>query len=179
MNVNLKIVSLSASHLTGSPQRVTVFLEAEEGTELSAAVEAVEALFRQVIADRPAQAEVSRDTTTAQEASTPRKRRGTAEATSAATEPAQASAAQAEAPTEGRRRRNTAAEAPTEPVITDADLAKACSDAAAALGNPGLVIQVLKEDFQVKNASEIPPNLRQKFLDTLKWEVEGDAGKAA
>ena len=86
-------------------------------------------------------------------------------------------AAAAEALKPSRRRGATT---PTE--ITDADVTKAASEAAAALseqddeeGNkkngPGIIMQVLEEDFKVSNAGDIPQEDRQKFIDTLEFEV--------
>lgn len=118
--------------------------------------------------------------------STGRRRRAGADASSPSTEPASdvgASAgprrsrrsepepAPAPAAEEPRRRRRTE-EQPKDDRITDADLAKAASQASEKL-TPKLVMQIIKEDFGVETVSEIPQDKRREFLDTLKFEMEG------
>lgn len=65
------------------------------------------------------------------------------------------------------RRRRTA---PAVEGISDAEVAKAASQAAAKI-TPAVVMQILKEDHGVTTANEIPQDERQKFLDTLKAEM--------
>ena len=92
-----------------------------------------------------------------------------------------------EKPKRGRRGRKPKAEeaAPetspeaslkTPPAITDADLSKAASQAAAALGEVGVatVKEVLSE-FAVTKVSQIPHETRQEFLDTVKALLEDDS----
>lgn len=110
----------------------------------------------------------------------PTRRRARAEAPS----PSEAPASVAGAP-EPRRRRMVEAPAPApveapvrrrrgadvaEQGISDADIVKAASNAAAKL-TPAVVMQILKEDFGVEQASDLPADARQKFLDTLKFEM--------
>lgn len=94
------------------------------------------------------------------EPSTSRRRRGGSSETAATTvteEPA--------------RRRRTAPPAPPEPEgISDADLAKACSEAGRVI-TPALVLQIMQEDHGVKLANQIPQEEREKFLETLDAEV--------
>lgn len=54
--------------------------------------------------------------------------------------------------------------------ISDAEVAKAASQAAAKI-TPAVVMQILKEDYNVTTANEVPQDKRQKFLDTLKAEM--------
>jgi hypothetical protein len=86
--------------------------------------------------------------------------------------PAADAPADASAPA-GRRRRGTdaAAAEPEVKVITDADLAKAASNAAAIIGHE-VVTAVLDEVFQVKMVSDIPADQREKFLKELDDEIE-------
>lgn len=65
------------------------------------------------------------------------------------------------------RRRRTA---PAVEGISDAEVAKAASQAAAKI-TPAVVMQILKEDYNVTTANEVPQDKRQKFLDTLKAEM--------
>lgn len=99
-----------------------------------------------------------------------------------APEPAPAAAEEA-APRRSRRSAEPAAEevkaeepvrrrrtAPAVEGISDAEVAKAASQAAQKL-TPALVMQIMKEDHGVTLANEIPQDQRQKFLDTLKAEM--------
>ena len=65
-----------------------------------------------------------------------------------------------------RRRRTT----PVVEGISDAEVAKAASQAAAKI-TPAVVMQILKEDYNVTTANEVPQDKRQEFLDTLKAEM--------
>lgn len=66
--------------------------------------------------------------------------------------------------------------APAEEGISDADLTKAASQAAAKI-TPKLVMQILKEDYGVTTTNDVPKDKRQEFLDTLKFEMdEADKG---
>ena len=67
-----------------------------------------------------------------------------------------------------RRRRTT----PVEEGISDADVTKAASQAAAKI-TPKIVMDILKEDFGVGSANELPQAKRQAFLDELKYQMEG------
>lgn len=81
--------------------------------------------------------------------------------------------------TEPRTRRSRAAapvpapapepEIPQNRTITDADLSKACSDAAAIVG-PSVVTLVLT-DYGVDRVNEIAPEDREKFLADLDDEI--------
>ena len=61
--------------------------------------------------------------------------------------------------------------APAEDGISDADLTKAASQAAAKI-TPKVVMQILKEDYGVTTTNDVPKDKRQEFLDTLKYEME-------
>jgi hypothetical protein len=61
---------------------------------------------------------------------------------------------------------------PEEPAgISDADVAKAASEAARVLGNPEEVMSILGE-FGVTETSALPQNVRQEFLDICNVEIE-------
>ena len=81
-------------------------------------------------------------------------------------EPAAPAAEEVKAEEPVRRRRT----APGVEGISDAEVAKAASQAAAKI-TPAVVMQILKEDHGVTTANEIPQDQRQKFLDTLKAEM--------
>lgn len=92
------------------------------------------------------------------------------------TEPAQQPQASA-ASAGGRRRSPTANPTPTPATatstsakITDADLSKACSQGALALGPDG-VLAILGE-FGVKRSNELDEKQRQPFLDALQEDIE-------
>lgn len=95
--------------------------------------------------------------------------------------------ADAPAETSSRRRRPTEAPATEAPVITDLDLSKAASIAAATLAGlgengPAIVMTILKEDHGVGATNDIAPGEREKFLKSLKDEValaEAEKNKAA
>lgn len=79
--------------------------------------------------------------------------------------------AQIHSTTERRRTRVTAEQAPLEiKVITDADLAKACSNAAAIVGIE--VVQAVIKDFAVSSMQELAPDVREKFLGELEDEIK-------
>lgn len=119
----------------------------------------------------PAQAEVSRDTTTAQEGAGRTRQRTRTET------PAEAAPAATDEASPRRRRATAPVEASNLSPITDADLSKACSDAAAII-TPELVLDIMKEDHGVEVSGDIPKTIvdgvdqRQKFLDTLANEVK-------
>jgi len=95
-----------------------------------------------------------------------------AEANARAAE-APAADAPADAPAAAVRRRR-GSDTPAEPevkVITDADLAKAASNAAAIIGHE-VVTAVLDEVFSVKMVGEIPADKREAFLKELDDEIE-------
>jgi hypothetical protein len=61
---------------------------------------------------------------------------------------------------------------PEEPAgISDADVAKAASEAARVLGNPEEVMSILGE-FGVTETSALPQDVRQEFLDICNVEIE-------
>ena len=72
------------------------------------------------------------------------------------------------------RRRRVVAEAPAPEVkkITDADLTKACSNAAAIIGPE--IITVILGEFKVKSVNELAPDVRELFLA----EVDGELATA-
>jgi hypothetical protein len=72
-------------------------------------------------------------------------------------------------PEPARRRRPS-----SEPAgISDADLVKACSDAAEKRADMVKLIPViLKDDFGVTNTAELAQDVRQKFLDAVAYELE-------
>jgi hypothetical protein len=121
------------------------------------------------------------DTSTGQaEASPTTGRRGrrsgaTPAADAGASPAATASTAETKSPSEPepakepvRRRRAQ----PEEPAgISDADVAKAASEAARVLGNPEEVMDILGE-FGVTETSALPQNVRQEFLDICNVEIE-------
>jgi hypothetical protein len=77
-------------------------------------------------------------------------------------------AAEEPKPEEPSRRRRGAAD--DKPSITDADLTKAASEAAAEL-TPGVVKAIMKEDFGVEDVKDLKGADRQKFLDALEKEM--------
>lgn len=77
--------------------------------------------------------------------------------------------AEAEAPKPTRRRRTPAAPQKEEG-ITDADLVKACNDAAEVI-TPEVVAVVLMEDFKLEDVAGLAQEDRQKFMDALEVEV--------
>lgn len=88
------------------------------------------------------------------------------------------------APTAEEPRRRTRVTAQPEPetvkTISDADLTKACSNAAAIIG-PDLVKLVLA-DFSVDDVSKLAPDVREKFIGELSDEIrlaQEEAAKAA
>ena len=100
--------------------------------------------------------------------------------------------AEAEAPAEekpARRRRGKAAEEAEAPAeekparrrrsakkddgITDADLVKACSEAASQIG-PDLVAEILGDDYKATEVSELNQDQRKEFLETLRAEIEAE-----
>ena len=100
--------------------------------------------------------------------------------------------AEAEAPAEekpARRRRGKAAEEAEAPAeekparrrrsakkddgIKDADLVKACSEAASQIG-PDLVAEILEDDYKVTEVSELNQDQRKEFLETLRKEIEAE-----
>lgn len=200
--VILIVDSLSAAAYAGSNE-VSLILRAEGDVSLSDVVAAVETLLRDAGAtiagaepanempdDPPAATattgrtrargaaadapkdEVSRDTTTAQEGAGRGRQRTRTEA-SAETAPA----ATTESTTRRRRSSGDAPAAPPKSEITDADLSKACSDAAAVIGIE-LVMLIMKEDHAVEVSGDIPKDIvdgvdqRQNFLDTLAEQME-------
>ena len=79
-----------------------------------------------------------------------------------------------------RRNNEDAAEAPAEKPksrsrksagVSDEDLAKAASEAAAVIGHE-VVMQVLEEDYSVQTVNEIPQKSRKEFMATLRKEME-------
>lgn len=89
-----------------------------------------------------------------------------------ATAPAPTQAAQ-EPATEGRSRRTRVA-APAEPdavrTVSDADLAKACSNAAAIIGIE--IVRAVMEDFHVGTVNALTPDVRERFLSELQTEIK-------
>ena len=80
--------------------------------------------------------------------------------------------AEAEAPAEekpARRRRS----AKKDDGIKDADLVKACSEAASQIG-PDLVAEILEDDYKVTEVSELNQDQRKEFLETLRKEIEAE-----
>lgn len=67
-----------------------------------------------------------------------------------------------------RRSRRTTKE---DKGISDADLAKAASEAAAVIG-PDVVTQILDEDHGVETVNELPQDQRKKFTATLLKEIK-------
>jgi len=58
-----------------------------------------------------------------------------------------------------------------EPVeVTAADGVKAATEGAEKLG-PGMILQILEEDFKVKNVSELDPQQLREFVETIKFEM--------
>lgn len=200
--VILIVDSLSAAAYAGSNE-VSLILRAEGDVSLSDVVAAVETLLRDAGAtiagaepanempdDPPAATttgrtrargaaaeapkdEVSRDTTPAQEGAGRGRQRTRTEAS--------AETAPAATPDGSTRRRRSSGDAPAAPPkseITDADLSKACSDAAAVIGIE-LVMLIMKEDHGVEVSGDIPKDVidgvdqRQKFLDELAYQMEG------
>lgn len=100
-----------------------------------------------------------------EEAAPPRRRRRASESEDAGED-------EGAAATTGRSRRRSAGSAAKKDEITDEDLAKACSEAAREL-TPAVVKEILKEDFGVSAAKDVPQDQRRKLLDTLKEEMEG------
>ena len=86
----------------------------------------------------------------------PRSRRARGNAEEAAEAPAEKPA--------GRTRKQSAG-------VSDEDLAKAASGAAAVIGHE-VVMQVLEEDYSVQTVNEIPQKSRKEFLATLRKEME-------
>lgn len=97
--------------------------------------------------------------------STRRTRRASAESA-----PSQSAPESASSPSEEPRRRRRAAPVEEPKGISDADLTKACSEAARVL-TPKVVQEILGE-FGVKMANEIKPDDRREFLDLLDKEVK-------
>lgn len=86
-----------------------------------------------------------------------------------------------EAPSSRRRRTTAPAEAEGPKPITDTDLTKAASNAAASMGpeGPGTVMAVLA-DFGVTTVNNIEADKREQFLKELQAEVEAyEAEKAS
>lgn len=86
-----------------------------------------------------------------------------------------------EAPSSRRRRTTAPTEAEGPKPITDTDLTKAASNAAASMGpeGPGTVMAVLA-DFGVTTVNNIEADKREQFLKELQAEVEAyEAEKAS
>lgn len=173
--------------------KFTVILD-DEDADLLKSLARIFASFQATGIEEPAPAEEAPTTT--------RRRRAGADAGSSSTEPASDAGASAgrprrsrsaepaeEAPAEepvSRRRRSVEPEpasveeqpvrrsrraAPAEEGISDADVSKAASQAAAKI-TPALVMLILKEDYGVTTANDVPKDKRQEFLDTLKAEMD-------
>lgn len=82
---------------------------------------------------------------------------------------ADASTAETTSPSEETSSRRRGGKAPASDAISDADLSKAASAAAAEIG-PNRVKEVVA-NFGVGNLAELPQDQRREFLDTLKAEV--------
>jgi hypothetical protein len=160
----------------GVPPRETIADGPEPGSALEAKPASTGRRGRRASADK-------QDTDTsgeAQAASPTTGRRGrrsgaTPAADAGASPAATASTAETTSPSEPepakepvRRRRAQ----PEEPAgISDADVAKAASEAARVLGNPEEVMDILGE-FGVTETSALPQNVRQEFLDICNVEIE-------
>jgi hypothetical protein len=170
----MKIDSINIRTDNEGVTRVTMSAALEAGEAVS--LPNVQTLFGQLV--------VTHDTTEAPidpPATTGRKKRGAAKTEE------EAPKAEEEAPKTGRKKRGAAKteeEAPKAVVrnrrtkkadegITDADLAKAASEAAAAV-TPEIVQEIMRDDHGVENVSDIPQEERQKFLDTLVEEMKDD-----
>lgn len=81
--------------------------------------------------------------------------------------------AEAALPAEPRRRTRVTAE-PAHldmvKIITDADLAKAASNAAAIVGTE--IVGLVLAEFSVKMVSDLAPDVREKFIGELNIEIE-------
>lgn len=81
-------------------------------------------------------------------------------------------------PVATRRRRTADAPTDTKPTISDADMSKAASNAAAVIGVE--VVQAVIADFGVKTVNDIKSEDRERFLKEVAEEVrlaEEEAGK--
>ena len=76
-------------------------------------------------------------------------------------------------PARSRRRRSAAKEEAADEGISDKELTTALSNAANII-TPEVVMQILSEDFDTEEASEIPQDKRQEFLDALQYEIDGE-----
>lgn len=72
-------------------------------------------------------------------------------------------------------RRSRRSRKDSEPAgVTDEDLTAAASEAAAEIG-PELVQEILEDDHKVKTLNELPQDQREKFLATLRQEIDAQA----
>jgi hypothetical protein len=102
-------------------------------------------------------------------AETGRRRRAGAGASADAAPSGTATASGATTAEPTRRRRAGAAAAPAQ--ITDADVSRACSEVGREFG-PALVMEILRDEFGVTMANEVPQDQRQRLLDELAAEVK-------